>query len=420
MHNSESGPMVGISLDESEVSHFYRRYCNSVLWPTLHGWTDDPLPEPADWDTYYAVNLRYTEAILRQLQPGDRVWVHDYHLLLVPRMLRERVPNVPVAFFLHTPFPEPAVFAHVPQSEKLLDGMLGANVIGFHTDAYARNFLAAVEAHGFRVRGNNVLDGKRRACVRTRPMGIDVDSFARLGTDPHVLAEVERIRNRETALLLGVDRLDYTKGIPQRLLAFECLLDEHPRLHGRVSFLQIAVPTREEITAYRDLREVVEELVRRINNRYGRPGWTPVDYLYGTVDVNTLASLYRAADVMVVTSRRDGLNLVAKEFIATRTDYDGVLILSKFAGAAQELTAALQVDPNRVGDLARVYYSALTMSDNERRSRMRELRRALENNGILQWAADFLDRLPGFAGVIPIPGVAALNAGPPEPTLQPT
>ena len=173
MHNGETGPMVGISLDESEVSHFYRRYCNSVLWPTLHGWTNDPLPEPADWDTYYSVNQRYTEAILRKLQPGDRVWVHDYHLLLVPRMLRERVPKVPVAFFLHTPFPEPEVFAHVPQSSQLLHGMLGANVVGFHTNAYARNFLAAVEAQGVRVRGNNVLDGARRACVRTRPMGIE-------------------------------------------------------------------------------------------------------------------------------------------------------------------------------------------------------------------------------------------------------
>ena len=184
-----------------------------------------------------------------------------------------------------------------------------------------------------------------------------------------------------------------------------------------MSLLQIAVPTREEISAYRDLREVVEELVQRINARFGRPGWTPVDYLYGTVDVNTLASLYRAADVMLVTARRDGLNLVAKEFIATRTDGDGVLILSKFAGAAQELTAALQVDPNRLSDLARAYYTALTMPAAERRTRMRDLRRTLEANGILQWAAEFLERLPAFAGVLP--GAAVLTNSANEGTLVP-
>jgi trehalose 6-phosphate synthase/phosphatase len=230
-------------------------------------------------------------------------------------------------------------------------------------------------------------------------MGIDVETFTRLGSDPAVLSEVPRIRAvpgmraSSASLLLGVDRLDYTKGIPQRLLAFECLLERHPELHGRVSLLQVAVPSREEIGAYRDLREVVEALVARINHAHRQRNWTPVTYLYGTVDLNTLAAFYRAADVMVVTPLRDGLNLVAKEFIATRVDENAVLILSKYAGAAAELQSAVVVNPNHVGELAEAYHRALRMPATERRRRMRALRRVIASNHVIDWASEFLDHL---------------------------
>ncbi|HEY8483380.1 MAG TPA: trehalose-6-phosphate synthase [Longimicrobiales bacterium] len=414
----EGNRTISIPLTQQEVCGFYRRYCNSVLWPILHRRMDEAHHDPEDWQTYCAVNERYAETVLRHLQPGDRVWVHDYHLFLVPRFLRERRPTVPVAFFLHTPFPEPEVFREIPESRELLEGMLGADVLGFHTEAYRENFLRAVRAQGWTVEGSSVRVGRRHACVRVHPMGVDAESFARLAADPEVLAVVDWIRANGGAILLGVDRLDYIKGIPERLLAFERLLQEHPELRGRVSLLQVAVPSREELGAYRRLREYVEGLVLRINYTYARAGWTPVDYLHGSVDLNTLVALYRAADVMVITSLRDGLNLVAKEFIATRTDGDGVLILSEFAGAAAELEAALRVDPNDVDELARAYYRALTMPEAERRRRMRELRRAIEANSVLDWAADFMERLPA-AGDLALPeaavaGVAGFDAAGPE------
>ncbi|MGQ0563043.1 MAG: alpha,alpha-trehalose-phosphate synthase (UDP-forming) [Gemmatimonadota bacterium] len=394
----EGGSLGEIPLAGDEVSRFYRRYCNSVLWPILHGLEDDIPPDLEDWETYRRVNRRFADAALRQLRPGDRIWVHDYHLLLVPALIRERAPDVPIAFFLHTPFPEPRIFAEVPQHAELVSGMLGADVVGFHTEEYSWNFMCAATAAGHRTIGRNIIAGGRRTAVKTRPMGIDVNSFARLGNDPDVLAEVARLKTAEPALLLGVDRLDPTKGIPQRLLAFECLLDQHPELRGYVSLAQIAVPSREEIKAYRDLKQVVESLVERINRRFGRPSWTPVHYLYDTVDLNTLVSLYRATAVMVVTPQRDGLNLVAKEFIATRSDGDGVLILSKFAGAAAELRSALTVNPNHVTELANVYYQALTMPPAERRRRMLEMRRVIDANNVIGWASEFLDGLPAAVG----------------------
>ncbi|MBX6365815.1 MAG: trehalose-6-phosphate synthase, partial [Gemmatimonadetes bacterium] len=385
---------VSISLDEEEVEGFYRRCCNGVLWPVLHGWAAEPPARPEDWRRYRAVNERYAEAISRHLRVGDRVWIHDYHLFLLPRLLRERRPEVPIGFFLHTPFPAPEVFGAVPASAELLEGMLGADVVGVHTSEYAGNFLRAVERLGYATRGADVRVGRRRACIRVQPMGIDVDSFTRLAADPEVLAQVAELRARGGALLVGVDRLDYTKGIPQRLLAFERLLEEDAERRGRASFVQIAVPTGEETGAYRDLREVVDVLVRRINARFGRSDWKPIDCLYDRVDLTTLAALYRAADVMVVTALRDGLNLVAKEFVATRADGDGVLILSEFAGAAEELGAALRVNPNRIAELAGAYRAALDMPEAERRRRMSELRRAVAANNVFHWAAAFLDDLP--------------------------
>ncbi|MGH7461397.1 MAG: alpha,alpha-trehalose-phosphate synthase (UDP-forming), partial [Longimicrobiales bacterium] len=388
--------VVPIPLTEAEIASFYQQYCNSVLWPVLHGWADQSLPEPEDWTTYREINERYAAHVLRHVRPDDCVWVHDYHLMLVPQLVRAQRPDARIAFFLHTPFPRPEIFAAIPQSQVLLEGALGADTIGFHTSEYAQNFLDAVQAQlELPTEIDGLQLGARRVAVRAGPMGIDATSFSRRATDPDILLEVDRIRvNAGMALLLGVDRLDYTKGIPQRLLGFERLLELHPRLRGRVTLTQIAVPSREQVGAYRDLREHVESLVERINGSYGRPGWTPVNYLYGTVDPDTLVALYRAADVMLVTSLRDGLNLVAKEFVASRADGDGVLVLSEFAGAATELASALLVNPNRVGQLADVYHQALTMPRAERRSRMRSLREAVESNNVFQWAAQFIDVLP--------------------------
>jgi trehalose 6-phosphate synthase/phosphatase len=307
--------------------------------------------------------------------------------------LRQKAPATPIAFFLHTPFPGAAEFAAVPNHDQLVAGMLGADVLGFHTAQYAENFLELARRLGYSTDGQGVRVDSRVVDVKTRPMGIDAGSFSGLASEARVREKAVRLRESTGALLLGVDRLDYTKGILQRLLAFECLLERHAELNGRTTLMQIAVPTREDLAVYRDLRQMVEAIVARINRNFGSPGWQPVKYVYGSVDLETLVSLYCAADVMLVTSQRDGLNLVAKEFIASRTDGDGVLILSRFAGAAEELAAALQVNPNRISELADSYYSALKMPPEERNYRMRQLRRAVKSNDVFHWAAEFIDNV---------------------------
>ncbi len=380
-----------IPLSCFEIERFYRRYANSMLWPALHGWPEEARGDETDWATYKQVNERYADAILDQLRPHDRVWVHDFHLLLVPQLIRSQAADASLAFFLHTPFPAPTEFLALPNARELIEGMLGADTIGFHTQAYARNFLETARWLGYQTHGIEVRVDRRSVQVKHWPMGIDCDEFANLAYDPRVVAEVSRLKiAKPPTMMLGVDRLDYTKGIPARLVAFEHLLETHPDLHERVTLRKVAVPTREEIPAYRDLRQVVERLVHRINTRFGSASWLPVDCLFGSVDLHTLVALYRSADVMLVTPQRDGLNLVAKEFVASRVDGDGVLLLSKFAGVAHELTDALLVDPNHVKQMSDGLYTALHMPIAERRRRMRRMRRTVQANSVFRWASEFI------------------------------
>ena len=398
----ESESLVAISLNAEEIAGYYTQFSNSVLWPALHDlYLADP-PSPNAWHRYVDVNARFADAIRTDLRANDRVWIHDYHLFLLPRLLRRRASDdrLPITFFLHTPFPPADKLEAIPQYRALLEGVLGADVIGFHTQEYATHFLEAARGCGYDAGSDYVLTPRRRVAIRVRPMGIDAETFARLGSDPAVLREVIRMRSLQKTILLGVDRLDYTKGIPERMLAFEALLEHRPQLREKICLVQVAVPSRTDVAAYIDLRAQVESIIERINTRFTTATWQPVDYRYGSVDLCTLAALYRAADVMVVTPFRDGLNLVAKEFVATRVDGDGVLILSKFAGAAAELHAALKCDPSRIRELAQTYYRALTMPLEERRRRMSEMVRAVSHNGITNWISYFVGQ-PEAARVIP-------------------
>jgi trehalose 6-phosphate synthase/phosphatase len=376
---------VGVPLTEHEIGGFYRRYANEVLWPVLHDRPELVHADPADWATYRAVNVRFAEAIARELRPGDRVWIHDYHLMLVPRLLREHSPNALVGYFLHTPFPCLESLHRLPHRAALLDGLLGADMLGFHTNGDASRFIESVHSTLGRIaNAHEVQDGDRRVRIQACPISIDFAAMDRRAAETHVVDRAEAMRRGGT-LMVGVDRLDYTKGIPQRLRAFAELLARHPEHHGQLRLFQLAVPSREEIRAYRELRGEVESLVASINTRFGDGEWSPVEYVYGTVDAETLATLYRAADVMVVTPLRDGMNLVAKEFVASRPDDDGVLILSDQAGASDELRAALLVDPADIEALAEAYARALTMSAPERRVRMRRLRRTVRRHDVQQW-----------------------------------
>jgi len=377
---------VGVSLSEHEIGGYYRRYANEVLWPVLHDRPPMAQLDPGDWATYRAVNARFAEAIARELRPGDRVWIHDYHLMLVPRLLRERSPDALVGYFLHTPFPDLESLQRLPHLSALLDGLLGADMLGFHTSGDTSRFLESVQSTLGRVaNAHEVRDADRRVRVQACPISVDFDAMDSRAADPSIVDRAAALRARGGALMLGVDRLDYTKGIPERLRALAELLARQPEYRGKLRLFQLAVPSREEIPEYRALRTEVESLVANINARFGDEEWRPVEYVYGTVDAETVAMLYRAADVMLVTPIRDGMNLVAKEFVASRPDDDGVLVLSEQAGASTELRAALLCDPTDVEGLVNVYARALTMSPPERRVRMRRLRRIVRRHDVHQW-----------------------------------
>jgi trehalose 6-phosphate synthase/phosphatase len=391
----ESRRLVSVELAPEEVSIYYDRIANSVLWPVCHDRLDQLPLRVEGWDVYERVNARFADAVAAVWRPGDRVWVHDYHLMRVPALIRERIPNARIGFFLHIPFPTPEIFFALARRRWLVAGMLGADLIGFHTRRHRGHFAAAVhrllgaDAHGneFEYRG-------RRVRVGVFPMGIDARDFARRAESEPVLTEAARLRRNDTGpLLVGIDRLDYSKGIPRRLLAVEQLLIKHPEWRERIRFLQIAVPSREGVRAYRQVREEVESLVGRINGMYAVPTWAPIQYVHRGVSRSLLIGLYRAADVMVVTPVRDGMNLVAKEFVAARTDDGGVLVLSEFAGAAEEMNEALIVNPYDVDETAEAMHTALVMSPNERAERMRALRERVTTHDVARWANEFLDAL---------------------------
>lgn len=387
--------LVSVELSAEEIRVYYERIANSVLWPVCHDRLDQLPLRVNGWDVYERVNARFADAVAREWREGDQVWVHDYHLLRVPALVRERIPRARIGFFLHIPFPTPEIFFTLAWRRELVEGMLGADVVGFHTKRHRGHFAAAVHRLlGINAHANEFEYGGRRVRADVFPMGIDARDFERRAESPAVRSEVTRLRRNDTGpLLLGIDRLDYSKGIPRRLIAVEQLLRRHPEWRERVRFVQIAVPSREGVRAYQHVREEVESLVGRINGTYSVPAWAPIHYVHRSVSRSVLIALYRAADVMVVTPVRDGMNLVAKEFVASRTDNDGVLVLSEFAGAAEELVDSLIVNPYDVDQTAEAMHQALVMAPEERTRRMRALRECVMKNDVQRWAANFLEAL---------------------------
>ena len=404
--------LVGVPLTDDQVTRYYEGFSNGVLWPLFHYLVDQMPLQVRDWEPYVEVNELFAAKVAEHYQPGDLIWVHDYQLLLLPELLRKRLPDARIGFFLHIPFPSEELFRTLPERERLLRGMLGADLIGFHTPAYLRHFAASLtQLLGLTVDIDRVTLSDREVRLGVFPMGIDAQSFAQLARDPEVQAEAENLRGHdEVKLLVGVDRLDYTKGIPRRLLAYERMLETHPDLRERVRLIQVAVPSRTGVEAYQEFRSLVEGLVGRINGNFGTPRWVPVHYIYRAMSERELVALYRAADVMLVTPLRDGMNLVAKEFVASRIDEDGVLVLSEFAGASWELAEAIQVNPYDVEATAESYYRALGMTPEERRARLAPLRTRVETYDVHHWAKTFLEQLEtvtATAGSKRAPGGAA-------------
>lgn len=390
--------LVPVKLPESLFEPYYHGFCNSLLWPLFHHFVRLPDVEPAWWEAYRQVNARFARALTRVLQPGDRVWVHDYHLMVLPALLRRAVPDLRIGFFLHTPFPSSEVFRIIPWRRELLIGVLGADLIGFQVYDHLRHFrssvarildLDTVEEH--------VALENRTVRLGAFPVGIDPDRFHFCATnDPEALAERHEldVALAGRRLVLGVDRMDYTKGIPQRLRAFERFLERYPSQRGRVEMVQVGVPTRLEVPEYQALRDEVEGMVGHINGRFGSQTWTPIKYLYRPIPFHRLCALYRAAHVGLVTPLRDGMNLVAKEYVACqRGEGQGVLILSEFAGAAAELPEAVLVNPYDADGVAVALRRALNMARSEKRDRMAALTRRVWDGDVAGWGDSFLAAL---------------------------
>jgi trehalose 6-phosphate synthase/phosphatase len=401
--------LVPVPLSPDLVNRYYLGFANGVLWPLFHYLLDQVPLQVSDWDAYVEANERFADVVASQYNHGDLIWIHDYQLLLLPGLLRRRIPDARIGFFLHIPFPSEELFRTLPSRERLLEGLLGADLLGFHTPAYLRHFSTSlIDVLGIAVDIDRVQLPTREVRLGVFPMGIDAASFESLAADPAVEAEAKAIRgDGSVRLLVGVDRLDYTKGIPRRLLAYERMLHVHPELREKVRLLQVAVPSRTGVGAYQDFRTLVDQLVGQINGSFGTPRWVPVHYIFRGLAEPDLVALYRAADVMLVTPLRDGMNLVAKEFVASRNDGDGVLVLSEFAGASWELPEAVRVNPYDVEGAAEVFYRALTMPSEERRARLAPLRARVHTFDVHQWVRSFLQQLEESTPITPPRGLPA-------------
>jgi trehalose 6-phosphate synthase len=401
--------LVSVGLSEAEVGDFYEGFCNATLWPLYHDVIVPPEYRRPWWDAYVTVNRRFARAAAEQAAPGATVWVNDYQLQLVPGMLRAMRSDVRIGFFNHIPFPGYEIFAQLPWRRQVVNGLLGADLLGFQRRGDATNFLRACRrAAGLATRGATVRVGDREVHAAAFPISIDAEALeqiARRETVRKRAAEIRLALDEPATVLLGVDRLDYTKGIPDRLRAYGELLREG-RLGPRVVLVQVASPSRERVEAYRVLRDEVELAVSRINGEYAEVGSTPVHYLHQSYPREEMAALYLAADVMLVTSLRDGMNLVAKEYVACRYDESGALVLSEFTGAADELGGAFLVNPHDIEGLKDAIVRAATISPAEARRRMRLMRRRVREHDVAYWAKIFLGTLAQAPVSGPIPAAA--------------
>lgn len=389
--------LVPVFLDHDEINNFYEGFCNEILWPVFHYMSTYARYELSYWTYYQSVNTKYKDAILKIAEPGDIIWVHDYQLLLVPEMLKKELPNVSLGFFQHIPFPSYELFRLIPWRKELLQGMLGADLIGFHTYDDCRHFISAATRILPVTASANIIstDQGSTTVVEAFPMGIDDKKFEDLVEDETVKENINILRDTFSGMkvCLSIDRLDYSKGILQRLQAFELLLIENPEYLERVMLYMVVVPSRDTVPQYRELRDEIDKIVGNINARYRTINWHPVHYFYRSFDIYILSALYHISDICLITPMRDGMNLVSKEYVASRTDNNGVLILSEMAGASKELSDALIVNPNDAVAIKNAIVEALQMPLAEQERRMGQMRQIVSKFNIKHWVKIFMDRL---------------------------
>jgi len=400
----EGTHLVPVALSAEEVELYYEGMSNDTFWPLYHDVIAEPRYRRVWWDAYVKVNRRFAEAAAGAAAKGATVWVQDYQLQLVPQMLREARPDLTIGYFHHIPFPAYGLYSQLPWRRQVLEGLLGADVIGFQRVADAGNFARAVrrqlrydtKASGIAV--PNADGTTRRALAKAFPISIDATSYVELAQREDVKARAKEIREslgNPKKILLGVDRLDYTKGIGHRLKAFGELLEDGRISVEDVTLVQVASPSRERVAAYMQLRDEIELTVGRINGDYDTMGHTAIRYLHQAYPREEMVALFMAADVMLVTALRDGMNLVAKEYVAARTDNRGVLVLSEFAGAADELPSAVRINPHDIDGMKDAIMRAIDMPSAEQGRRMRALRRKVLENDVARWSQSFLEALDG-------------------------
>lgn len=391
-----------ISLSMAQVHQYYHGFANATLWPLLHDAIEKPRFERAWWQAYQEVNATFADRTLSALDdhPGALAWIHDYQLMLVPHLVRQRRPDQAIGFFLHVPWPSPDIFARLPWRREIVLGLLGADVVSFHAERYRANFVRAcarlLAGAGVRVRGSSLaLPDGRRVLTTTAPISIDAAEFSRYGTDAETDREVVALGKQFAGrtVVLGVDRLDYTKGIVERLLAFELLLERCPGLRTSLAFLQVAVPSRDDVREYRNLRAAVERHIGRINGRFTEPGHhVPIHYLYRGLTQRQLAAYYAVATTLLVTPLIDGMNLVAKEYVCVQQARGGAgsLVLSEFTGAAVELREAVACNPFDVQGLSQRIEHALRLPDDARRAALAAMAGRVRDHDVHHWVAEQL------------------------------
>jgi trehalose 6-phosphate synthase/phosphatase len=401
-----------VFLSRREVNNFYNGYSNTVLWPQFHMLAKQQKVSDSQrgrwWSSYRSVNRQFAQAALNTAETCDRVWVHDYQLTLVPELLRNERSDLNIGFFLHIPFPHAKTFTRLAEYKKLLRGMLGADVIGFHTENYVANFIENCQAAGLTQTTSNMITmGDHTVQVGNFPMGIDYEKYAAAGKSKAVKVAFRKYRKRYKKLrvIVAVDRLDPSKGLVERLEAYRTFLELEPKMRGKLVFSMVVAPSRTGVVAYRNLARRLQSLVNEINSAYGTAKWQPVDYMDVTVPFEEVTALYQIADVAFIAPLRDGMNLVAKEFVASKRG-GGVLILSQTAGAAHELPDAILVNPRSQEELVDALQQALTMRRRELRARLKRMQQQLAANTVHDWAASFVETLQQ-----PVPGTSLITRG---------
>ena len=387
-----------VFLSGEDFQKFYEGFCNKTLWPLFHYFTSNAQYDESYWIQYKKVNEAFCAALLEMVRPNDVLWIHDYHLMLLPELLRKAFPKIRIGFFLHIPFPQFEIFRMLPGKwrREILQGLLGADFIGFHTHDYAEYFLRSVHRIlGHEHRMGQLTLGHRSVRVGAAPMGIDFKKFHDAAGSAEVQAVQKNLQQMlgDSKIILSVDRQDYSKGILQRLQGFEAMLELNPQWRGQVTLLMVVVPSRIGIADYEGMKKQIEELVGRINGKFGTIGWNPIIYQYRSLAFDSLVALYAMSHVALVTPLRDGMNLVAKEYVATRRDKTGVLVLSEMAGAAKELPEAIIINPNNREEVAGALKMALEMDREEQVRRNAIMQNRLRRYDVTRWAMDFLTEL---------------------------